>query len=116
METNIVQYMTPCSLVEALQERFASIFRTEEQTLLDACFAYHSTLGMEAVHFFGTSVNLHQTTGCHIAGDNILHCHHRENLRSHKYHPQRVLKAKSVSGLNTLHYMQVSEVINRLRE
>jgi hypothetical protein len=45
--------------------------------------AYFSTLTMEAISSFETSVHKRSTTRRHIPEDGILHSHRRENLKSY---------------------------------
>ena len=44
--------------------------------------SYSSLMNMEAMGSSETSVNLYQTTRCHIQEDSNLHSHHCENFKS----------------------------------
>jgi hypothetical protein len=52
--------------------------------VLVPCMDYSSTLKMEAVCSFKTSVNIYRTTRCHIPEARTCHSHHCENLKPRK--------------------------------
>jgi hypothetical protein len=51
---------------------------------LVSCSAYSSTLKMEAIFSFETSVDFQRTTQRYIPGGSTLHNHRCENLKSYK--------------------------------
>jgi hypothetical protein len=58
---------------------------SKQGAYLFAQSTYPSTLKMEAVLPFKTSVNICQTTRCHIQKYRIFHSHRCENLKSHTH-------------------------------
>jgi hypothetical protein len=71
--------VTPCRLVEVWENRILEDVHVNQFFiahfacfLLVTCFAYISTLKMEAVWASETSVNFDQATWHHIPGDSVL--------------------------------------------
>jgi hypothetical protein len=52
--------------------------------MFGTCFAYSSTLKKKVIYSFKILINIYHTTWCNILKDSSLHCHHHENLKSHR--------------------------------